>query len=201
MPTDGLTVRAAVVDRAQEDERRRDAAELRAIARRENGVNLSVVIPAKNEAAQHRLGARAPAGVRRRGRARRRPLDRRHGGGRAAGSARHPVVTDGGPARAPRCAPASRRPRGDFIVMIDADGSMDPREIELFVQALRDRRSQARRRLLVKGSRFTARRRHDRHEPRAPAGQPRAAQARQPALRRPVHRPLLRDDAPSAATS
>ena len=50
MPTDGLTVRAAVVDRAQEDERRQDAAELRAIARRENGVNLSVVIPAKNEA-------------------------------------------------------------------------------------------------------------------------------------------------------
>jgi glycosyltransferase involved in cell wall biosynthesis len=31
--------------------------------------------------------------------------------------------------------------RGDFIVMLDADGSMDPREIEVHLQRLHDRRS------------------------------------------------------------
>jgi glycosyltransferase involved in cell wall biosynthesis len=40
--------------------------------------------------------------------------------------------------------------RGEFIVMIDADGSMDPGEIERFVEALRDGCD------FVKGSRFAA---------------------------------------------
>ena len=46
--------------------------------------------------------------------------------------------------------------RGDYIVMIDADGSMDPREIEDLVQALEDRRRPAHpgRHEFVKGSRF-----------------------------------------------
>ena len=46
--------------------------------------------------------------------------------------------------------------RGDFIVMIDADGSMDPAEIERCVAALRDRRTPgaAGEFDMVKGSRF-----------------------------------------------
>ena len=46
--------------------------------------------------------------------------------------------------------------RGDYIVMIDADGSMDPAEIDRCVAALRDRRDPQHggRYDLVKGSRF-----------------------------------------------
>jgi glycosyltransferase involved in cell wall biosynthesis len=52
--------------------------------------------------------------------------------------------------------------RGDFIVMIDADGSMDPREIGRYVEHLHDRRSRVERSTsngrypIVKGSRFLA---------------------------------------------
>jgi glycosyltransferase involved in cell wall biosynthesis len=50
--------------------------------------------------------------------------------------------------------------RGDFIVMIDADGSMDPGEIEHCLDSLEDRRAEtsaaARAYPIVKGSRFAA---------------------------------------------
>jgi len=50
--------------------------------------------------------------------------------------------------------------RGDFIVMIDADGSMDPSELDHCLEALEDRRAEAREDSpkaypIVKGSRFT----------------------------------------------
>jgi glycosyltransferase involved in cell wall biosynthesis len=44
--------------------------------------------------------------------------------------------------------------RGDFIVMIDADGSMDPAEIVTCIAALQDRRCGRSGHELVKGSRF-----------------------------------------------
>jgi glycosyltransferase involved in cell wall biosynthesis len=157
MPTDGLTVRAAVVDRAQEDERGQDAAELRAIARRENGVNLSVVIPAKNEA--DNIGwvlARLPACVDEVVLVDGHSTD---GTVEAARQARPDitVVLDERPGKGAALRAGFAAARGDFIVMIDADGSMDPREIELFCKRLRDRRI-ARRSgdfEFVKGSRFT----------------------------------------------
>lgn len=43
---------------------------------------------------------------------------------------------------------------GDFIAMIDADGSMDPSEIENCLEALHDRREKKGRYPIVKGSRF-----------------------------------------------
>jgi glycosyltransferase involved in cell wall biosynthesis len=43
---------------------------------------------------------------------------------------------------------------GDFIVMIDADGSMDPSEIDVCLDALHDRREGNGRYPIVKGSRF-----------------------------------------------
>jgi glycosyltransferase involved in cell wall biosynthesis len=52
--------------------------------------------------------------------------------------------------------------RGDFIVMIDADGSMDPREIDVCLERLHDRRNGTgpdghdERYEFVKGSRFTS---------------------------------------------
>ena len=46
------------------------------------------------------------------------------------------VVVQTGRGRATRSPAASRLPRGDIIVMLDADGSTDPAEIPLFVEAL-----------------------------------------------------------------
>ena len=75
---------------------------------------------------------------------------------------------------------------GDIIVMIDADGSTDPAEIPLFVDALIAGAD------FVKGSRFAEG--GDSHDitRAAQARQRRAQPGRQRALRDPVHRPLLR---------
>ena len=59
--------------------------------------------------------------------------------------------TRSAPARAPRSARGFAAARGDFVVMIDADGSMDPAEIRRYVERLAEGYD------LVKGSRFLRR--------------------------------------------
>ena len=75
---------------------------------------------------------------------------------------------------------------GDIIVMIDADGSTDPGEIPLL------RRGAGRRRRLRQGQPLPARRRQRRPHLHPPLGQRGPHRARQPAVRRALHRPLLR---------
>ena len=58
------------------------------------------------------------------------------------------IVPQPAAARAPRCAQVSPPPRGDIIVMLDADGSTDPAEIPAFVARLLAGAD------FVKGSRF-----------------------------------------------
>jgi glycosyltransferase involved in cell wall biosynthesis len=65
------------------------------------------------------------------------------------------VVSEDIPGKGAALRAGFRVSRGDYIVMIDADGSMDPAEIAGCVQALQDRRSgRAGGVHLVKGSRF-----------------------------------------------
>ncbi len=64
------------------------------------------------------------------------------------------VQEEGGPGKGAALRTGFRAARGDFIVMIDADGSMDPAEIERCVAALQDRRTGRKGHHLVKGSRF-----------------------------------------------
>src|SRR5215217_3249914 len=85
--------------------------------RRGTGISVSVVIPAKNEAAK-----------------RLRPDIR--------------VIGQDTPGKGAAVRAGFAAAHGDFIVMIDADGSMDPREIERFVDALHSGCE------FVKGSRF-----------------------------------------------
>ncbi len=128
--------------------------------RRGSGIDLSVVIPTKNEAQNiawvlERLPSCADevilvdgqstdgtVDVARRVRPDIRVIDERRPGKGAALRAGFTAA------------------RGDFIVMLDADGSMDPAEIEGFCKLLRERRSGRRGRCagdydFVKGSRFT----------------------------------------------
>jgi glycosyltransferase involved in cell wall biosynthesis len=58
------------------------------------------------------------------------------------------VVTDGGRGKGDALRTGFAAATGDYIVMIDADGSMDPAEIELFVGGLKNGHD------VVKGSRF-----------------------------------------------
>jgi len=58
------------------------------------------------------------------------------------------VVTDGRPGKGAALRAGVEAATGQDVVMLDADGSMDPRELERFLEALRDGHD------LVKGSRF-----------------------------------------------
>ena len=58
------------------------------------------------------------------------------------------VVVDDAPGKGCAIRKGIETATGDFIVMLDADGSMDPREIDRFIQPLRDGHD------LVRGSRF-----------------------------------------------
>jgi glycosyltransferase involved in cell wall biosynthesis len=60
------------------------------------------------------------------------------------------VVTDDAPGKGCAIRKGIETATGDFVVMLDADGSMDPREISRFVQPLCDGHD------LVRGSRFMA---------------------------------------------
>jgi hypothetical protein len=60
------------------------------------------------------------------------------------------VVVDDAPGKGCAIRKGIETASGEFIVMLDADGSMDPREIDRFVQPLRDGHD------LVRGSRFMA---------------------------------------------
>ena len=117
--------------------------------RTRSATSVTVVVPALNEERNIGWLLAQAAGRRRRGHRRRRPLDRRHGrASRCDAPGRRDRRTSDRPARAPRCAPASPRATGDVIVMIDADGSMDPAEISRYVDAIDEGYD------LVKGSRF-----------------------------------------------
>ena len=76
--------------------------------------------------------------------------------------------------------------QGDFIVMLDADGSTDPAEIPRFVEALKQGAD------FAKGSRFMPGAGCERHLPAAPGGQLLFEQDREPDLRDSLHRPVLR---------
>jgi len=58
------------------------------------------------------------------------------------------VVTDGRPGKGAALRAGVEAATGQHVVMLDADGSMDPRELERFLEPLRDGHD------LVKGSRF-----------------------------------------------
>lgn len=113
-----------------------------------SGERVSVVIPAKNEA--RNIGwllARLPAGIDEvvlvDGHSTDGTVD-------AAVQVRPDikVVMDGGRGKGDALRVGFAAATGDYIVMIDADGSMDPAEIDLFVAGLADGND------LVKGSRF-----------------------------------------------
>ena len=70
------------------------------------------------------------------------------------------VVPEEGPGKGSALRTGFKAARGDFIVMIDADGSMDPSELERCLERLEDRRvangdSRGNAYSIVKGSRFT----------------------------------------------
>ncbi len=96
------------------------------------------------------------------------------------------IVTQTGAGQGDALAAGFAACTGDIIVMIDADGSTDGREIIQFVSALVSGAD------FAKGSRYV-RRRRQRRPHRHPAGrQQRATGHRQHALPDPIHRSLLR---------
>jgi glycosyltransferase involved in cell wall biosynthesis len=76
--------------------------------------------------------------------------------------------------------------KGDFIVMLDADGSTDPAEIPRFIKALKQGAD------FAKGSRLMPRGWLERHLPDAPGRELFLEQNRQLDLRDPLYRPVLR---------
>jgi glycosyltransferase involved in cell wall biosynthesis len=124
---------------------------------RRNGVHVSVVIPAKNEAENigwvlERIPSLVDEVV---------LVDDSDDG--TADTARQilpdiRVVGQRRPGKGAAVRAGFAAARGDFIVMIDADGSMDPGEIERCVEALEDRRStngdKRNAHSIIKGSRF-----------------------------------------------
>ena len=112
------------------------------------GERVTVVIPAKNEAQNLRwLLPRLPAGVDEV------VLVDGHSTDGTVEVARElrpdiRVVTDGGRGKGDALRTGFAAATGDYIVMIDADGSMDPAEIDLFVGGLVDGHD------VVKGTRF-----------------------------------------------
>ena len=110
---------------------------------------VSIVIPAKNEALNLPHVFAALDTERLRGDPGRRRLDRRHRRGGPAALCPDIIVvgqTRKGKGNALACGFAEAS--GDFIVMLDADGSTDPAEIPRFVEALKQGAD------FAKGSRF-----------------------------------------------
>src|SRR5919198_5407128 len=64
------------------------------------------------------------------------------------------VLVEQGPGKGAALRTGFEAASGDFVVMIDADGSMDPREIPRCLDELEDRRAGRGSYHLVKGSRF-----------------------------------------------
>ena len=150
--------------------------------------SISVVIPTLNEAREpaarlRRLPRQVHEVVARRRRTR--PTAPSRSRGRCAPTSGS--CTQTAAARATRSPAASRPRRGDIIVMLDADGSADPAEIPRFVAALLDGAD------FAKGSRFAeggGSADITRAAPRSATA--RSTRARQPAVRHPLHGPLLR---------
>ena len=97
--------------------------------------DVSAVIAAKQEGAEHRRRHRADAPLRRRGRRRRRTLDRRHGRARRSEAARS-VLEDGGRGKGEAIRRAIPHIRTPITVFLDADGSHDPEDIPLLVEPI-----------------------------------------------------------------
>ena len=126
-----------------------------------SGIDLSVVIPAKNEAKNiawvlERLPSCADEVVLVDGQSTDGTVDVAH---RVRPDIR--VVAEERPGKGAALRAGFAAARGDFIVMIDADGSMDPAEIEGCRERLHERRTGGRAGRagdcdFVKGSRFTA---------------------------------------------
>jgi glycosyltransferase involved in cell wall biosynthesis len=159
LSVDGVTLGAVPAERNG----RGPVSRLRAVreARRGNGISVSVVIPAKNEAENigwvlERLPPVVDEVVLVDG-------DSEDGTPDVAKRLRPDirVIGQDTPGKGAAVRAGFAAAHGDFIVMIDADGSMDPREIVRCVEALEDRRSVngggAREAYpIIKGSRFAA---------------------------------------------
>jgi glycosyltransferase involved in cell wall biosynthesis len=130
------------------------ARRLRERARRDARKRVSVVIPTKNEAENigwvlERLPASVDEVV---------IVDANSTDGTVDAARRvRPdvrIVVEERPGKGAALRTGFREVRGDFVVMIDADGSMDPAEIDLCLKHLHDRRRGLGRYPIVKGSRF-----------------------------------------------
>jgi len=82
------------------------------------------------------VGAEPPAGLRQRGHRRRRAVRGQHSRDRTVGVPAAKVIEHGNSGKGNAIATGLLAAQGDVVVMLDADGSMDPVEILLYVEAL-----------------------------------------------------------------